>query len=372
MSRTAKVIRGIAAFIIGVVPWLILGLIIGHIPPLFGITHWFLNMLIWVGIFSTFFELQIIIHEFGHIVGGKLSGYTFISAGGFGINFVKKDGKLHKVFNHDAVGTFSGECLMMPPQPKNGEYPFILYILGGSFMNLIASAISLAVFSFWLPNAWVLVMFAIAGLYLSISSIVPLNIDTPKNIDGRSLIILATSSAARRARWVSSYIEMQTTQGGMRLRDIPEEQFDVLNNPDFTNQHNYIVSGLSGEYFDWLMDRQEFEKAKTYGEHLLETDKKMLDIQRTEILCGLLYIELIGECRKEEVERLYTKEVKSRTLTDTQYAYQKLFLRDDVAAAETLKGFNEHYVAYPFTNKIEGMRERMELVDCALSQRETD
>jgi len=98
---------------------------------------------------------------------------------------------------------------------------------------------------------------------------------------------------------------------------------------------------------------------------------KMLGIQKNEFLCELLFLELIGECRKEEVDRLYTRELKKYieatssyvTRQRLLYAYAKLFLNDDAEAAKARKKYEETCLSYPFEGEIAGNNELIDLVD---------
>ena len=84
----------------------------------------------------TFF-LQIFLHEFGHLLFGLLSGYHFLSFRFFDIMLVKQNQKL--VFRKLHIDSTAGQCLMIPPEPKNGEIPATLYNMGGVIMNLVSS-----------------------------------------------------------------------------------------------------------------------------------------------------------------------------------------------------------------------------------------
>ena len=79
--------------------------------------------------------LQVIIHEFGHFVMGKLTGYKFVSFRVFNILFIKENNKL-KIKPFSLAGT-GGQCLLEPPDDFNNT-KYILYNLGGGlFLYLI-------------------------------------------------------------------------------------------------------------------------------------------------------------------------------------------------------------------------------------------
>ena len=84
---------------------------------LFGTPREFVSQMLFAMllIFAAYF-IHAVIHEFGHLVFGLLTGYKFISFRIGNFMFIKKEGKLRvKLFN--IVGT-GGQCLMMPPPWK--------------------------------------------------------------------------------------------------------------------------------------------------------------------------------------------------------------------------------------------------------------
>ena len=82
--------------------------------------------------------LHIALHETGHLIAGKISGYGFVSIRIFTMTFIKVNGKL-KVKRFSMPGTL-GQCLMSPPEPKDGKFPYFFYNLGGSLINFITAA----------------------------------------------------------------------------------------------------------------------------------------------------------------------------------------------------------------------------------------
>ena len=83
--------------------------------------------------------LQIIIHEAGHLVFGLLTGYRFISFRVSSFMWMKDSDRIR--FKRLSVAGTGGQCLMAPPELKDGKMPVQLYNYGGAIMNLIASAV---------------------------------------------------------------------------------------------------------------------------------------------------------------------------------------------------------------------------------------
>ena len=82
---------------------------------------------------------QIIIHEGGHLLFGLLSGYSF-SSFRVGPFMLMKQGKEYCLRRMKLAGT-GGQCLLAPPDLKDGKIPFVLYNLGGSLLNLISAVL---------------------------------------------------------------------------------------------------------------------------------------------------------------------------------------------------------------------------------------
>ena len=70
------------------------------------------------------YMLQVIIHEGGHYLFGKLSGYRFSSFRILNLMWKKEDG--HIVLKKFSLAGTGGQCLMEPPGNGDEPFPFIL------------------------------------------------------------------------------------------------------------------------------------------------------------------------------------------------------------------------------------------------------
>ena len=367
MSRKVKkVFPHVAGFLIGVVG----GTAMVTIAPSVGAV----KILAGAICFVICFILHVFIHEAGHLVAGIISGYEFVSIRFFNHIFIRKDGRMVRK-KYRIAGTL-GQCLMSPPVPVNGKYPYVLYNLGGSLSNFIFSALFWGLHFIPASGSWILLMFAAVGALVGLLNILPLNLSIPT--DGHNTMTLGKNKLVNRTFWSILNINSLITKG-FRYRDIPVEEFNFLDGIHLNDdQRNHaLVIGVETNKFQWLLDRNEFSEAKILAEHLINTTDKMLEIQKSELLCELLFLELIGECRKEEIERIYTSKLKKYIKTASSYvavqrllyAYSKLFLHDDAKAAKTLEKFNKACLSYPFAGEISGNREMIELVDVLADKR---
>lgn len=317
---------------------------------------------------------HIFIHELGHLIAGKMSGYGFVSIRFFNFIIVNKDGKLiRKKFK--LAGT-AGQCLMSPPKQVNGNYPFVLYNLGGGLMNFIFSAIFVALYFIFssFSGAWAFNLLAAIGIFIGLLNILPINLGVPN--DGHNALNLGRDEVTRHAFWTILNVNALMTQG-FRPRDIPIEQYFFDNNVDLCDKNNNaLVVNVATQHFDRLIDRHEFKEAKAFGENLLSKAGKMIDVQKNELRCELLFLELIDECNKEEIERLYTadlkKYIKATSIYPSRqrllYAYAKLFLNDASEAVKVLAKFNKTCLSHPFDGVIILERELIALVDDLANQ----
>ena len=72
-----------------------------------------------LALFLIAFVVHIILHELGHFVFGRLTGYQLLSFRIFSTIFYKNNGKIHK--KKFAIRGTAGQCLMLPPKRKEDE-----------------------------------------------------------------------------------------------------------------------------------------------------------------------------------------------------------------------------------------------------------
>ena len=143
--------------------------------------------------------IQIILHEAGHLLFGLLTGYRFCSFRIFNLMWVKADGRVQ--FRKLSIAGTGGQCLMDPPDLKDGKMPVMLYNFGGAIVNLVTAVIC-AGLSFLVPFrslAWtILMIFAVIGLAFALMNGLPCRMG-PVNNDGKNALELSRSEEATRA-----------------------------------------------------------------------------------------------------------------------------------------------------------------------------
>ena len=154
--------------------------------------------------------------------------------------WVKLDGRI-RLKKRSVAGT-GGQCLMIPPDLKDGKMPVMLHNNGGVIVNLITSILCFGL-SFLCPVSslgWtVLMSFAVIGLASALTNGLPLRMG-PVNNDGKNALDLSRSQEAVRSIWIQMKVNEQVSQG-IRLKDMPDEWFVV---PSDDAMGNAIVAAI--------------------------------------------------------------------------------------------------------------------------------
>lgn len=247
--------------------------------------------------------VQIIIHEAGHMIGGLLTGYRFLFFRIGSTTLVRTDSGF-KIRKLKVPGT-GGQCIMLPPEMKDGDYPVVIYNLGGGLINLIVSLISIIIFKTCNLNPAItglLEIFAIVGIYLGILNLVPLKII---NNDGANIFYLKNDLEERIA-----------------LHKILNDEVDLINdkeverttiNIDEADLSKTFIQGLFINKMEDRFYKMEFEEAKFIGENLLEKAKMNMTFEfMVKITLSTIYLleenhEKTNEFLKDKSLRKYLK-----------------------------------------------------------------
>lgn len=311
--------------------------------------------------------LQIAVHEAGHLVFGLLSGYKFCSYRLFSLMLIR-DGNRLRLRRFSLAGT-GGQCLMEPPELVNGEIPVVLYNLGGSLMNLIVSAVSLLL---WLLLraypllSTVMLMCALIGIVFALMNGIPLRMGEVDN-DGYNARALRQDKAALRAFWVQMKISAETARG-KRLRDLPEEWFEL---PRDEAMKNSMIATLGVFACNRLMDQHRFTEADALMERMMGNGSNMVGLYRGLMRCDRMYVELLGENRAEIIDAWLDKPQKQLmksmktypSVIRTEYVLALLHRKDYTAAEKIKARFEKCAKSYPYAGDIESERELMAIAE---------
>lgn len=311
--------------------------------------------------------IQIIIHEAGHLVFGLLTGYQFSSFRIFSFMWVKEEGKV-RLKRMSIAGT-GGQCLMSPPDMVDGRIPVVLYNLGGSLMNIMASLVFFVLYLVLKEIPFVSVLFlmlGIIGIAFAIMNGVPMRMGTVDN-DGYNAFSLTRNSEALRSFWIQMKVNAEIAKG-IRLKDMPGEWFEIPSDEAMKNSM-VVVMGVFAS--NRLMDQQNFTEADRLMEHILSIESGMVGVHRNLMVCDRMYIELITENRSDVIDEMFTKEQKKfmkqmkkfPTVLRTEYVYALLYEKDKDKADKIKEQFEKCAKTYPYPNDVQSERELIEIAE---------
>ncbi len=328
------------------------------------------SILFFVGVIIVFYVgiyIQLIMHEAGHLVFGLLTGYKFSSFRIGSFMLVKANGKLS--FKKFSLAGTGGQCLMCPPDIVDGKLPVMLYNLGGSIMNIMVSLVCLWLYfhvnEYLLIAIFLIVSFFIGIFYAMINGI-PMKTGNISN-DGKNAIFLNKNKDALFAFWMQLKVNELTTKG-VRLKDMPDEWFTI---PSDEDMKNVLIAAKGVFTCNRMMDEHHFAEADETMEHLLKIDSGIVGVHRSLMICDRMYCEIVGENRKEIIDKMLTKQqtklMKSMkgllNVIRTEYAYA-LLAEKDMKKAEAIKTkFEKRCKTYPYDVDIESERELIAIAD---------
>lgn len=323
-------------------------------------------ILVLAGVYVALF-FHTIVHEAGHLIFGLLTGYRFSSFRIASFMWLKENGKL-KLKRLSLAGT-GGQCLMAPPDMKDGKIPLALYNLGGSLINIIVGALFLTGYLIYpgIPFlSLLLLIFAVVGLLVAMANGIPMRMGAIDN-DGYNAFALSRNKDAVTAFWVQLKVNEQCAKG-IRLKDMPAEWFAV---PADDAMKNSMIAVQGVFACNRLMEEERFEEADALIAHLLEIDSGIVGLHHDLLMCDRIYVELIGKNRREIIENMMTKAQQKfmkamkqfPSVLRTQYALA-LLSEKDTAKAETVKSnFEKIAKTYPYPNDIASERALMEIAE---------
>ena len=305
--------------------------------------------------------IQIVIHEAGHLVFGLATGYCFSSFRIFSLMWLKENGKIR--FKNMSVAGTGGQCLMCPPDLKDGKIPVMLYNFGGALLNLIASFIfggAALLCPAWSFGRVFLMFLVIIGIAFALMNGLPLRAG-PVNNDGRNALDLSRSPDAMRAFWIQMKVNEMVSRG-VRVKDMPEEWFEM---PSDEAMKNGIVATVGVLVCNRLMDEKRFEEADRLMAEILSKENGVAGLYRYLLVCDRMFMELIGRNRQDLLERMLSKDQKKimkgmkqyPSVLRTEYAYALLGEKDAEKAEAVLKRFEKAAGTYPYPGEIQGERE---------------
>ena len=267
--------------------------------------------------------IQIVFHEAGHLIFGLMTGYRFSSFRIANLMWVKLDGRIQ--FRKLHIAGTGGQCLMIPPDLKDGKIP-----------------------PFDLIN----------GLPIKMGAV---------NNDGKNALDLSHSEEATQALWIQMKVNEQISKG-LRLKDMPDEWFRV---PSDESMKNGLIATIGVLACNRLIDQQQFDEADTLMKRLLSQQNGIVGLYRNLMVCDQMDVEMISKNRKEILDEMRTRDQmkvmkamkKYPSVLRTEYVYTLLAEQNPKKAEKLMAQFRQCAKSYPYPSEIEGESQLMTLAN---------
>lgn len=279
--------------------------------------------------------IGIAIHELGHLVMGKATGYKFIS---FQVGPLywsrEEDGKIR--FRIWKISYAAGQCLMEPTEDEAG-FKYFWYNFGGGLFNLILLAICWLLMHVELSAFWGAFFFIgiLTNALLFITNLAP---QPWIHNDGYNIYSASKSSEAK-ISVQKNLLMVSALKQGKRYRDFSETAFHV---PETADSSNFWVGSQILLEYARLEDSGNLEAAlKELGR--LNPEKLPLMLKgQTKV--EWLYHYLTREPNLEKAQELYKCKSVKRLITmevpgtaRLQAAYAHFVLNDSQKSGKFLK-----------------------------------
>jgi len=319
-------------------------------------------------------KIQVLFHELGHLVGGLLTGYKFVSFTVSKKTLIRENGKL--TWRNYSYGGVGGRVLLLPPELKDGKAPYKLMFSGGILTDLIFSIVYFLLFLTLADNilwlACICLVMAANSLHSVFLNGLPFN-NGGVLTDGYVLTELGrTKDKTVLPIFMLNLRAEALRQTGVRTRDLPTSLFEPLTVSNLTNSIYHVA--LSVQKAGYLLDNKQFNEAKEILKEIFLNISTYEEI-KLPVQVTLLFTELITDKNQEVIEQLYNDELKEylqiiSTHEDKKisvfqiwYSYARLVEKDDTKAQEYLALFEEACQQSVNFGSLPLARDMMALVD---------
>lgn len=316
---------------------------------------------------------SIIAHEVGHVIGGLISGYRF-SCLRVGSLAVVHDGNRLRIKRFSLPGT-GGQCIMFPPDLKDGRMPVIAYYLGGSAMNLALALLSATLFfplrPTHTPALWVGLL-GMINLYMALRNAIPIRSKWVIN-DGMNALQLTRHPEIIPYYWIFMKTTELTTQG-VRQKDMPAEWFQPAEEgalpDDVLTSHRLVTVSR-------LFDAHRYQEAAAVIRATLDSATQPSAMIQGQLVTHLMLCELMEDGREDVLAQLNTPAQKKfmkamrhfPTVLLLQYA-MALLIDDAPEKAQKLRAEYDKFAAqYPYPLELQSDYEAMALIDARYAAR---
>ncbi len=252
---------------------------------------------IWISVWA-----HVAIHETGHLLGGWLAGYSFVSYRLGSYTWIKENGRITR--KQMSIPGTGGQCLMEPPLFQEHTSPYVLYNMGGVLLNLMSSFLGLVFLWRTTPNLYIgvaLGSFSVVGLFTALVNGIPLQLGGLAN-DGYNLKAVLDTRDAKYAFYLQLKVNAHVIRGA-RVGELPYEWVRFKEERAYSN---HLIAATALYEYKWHLDQLQMKEAKDVLTSLVALSDSFPHLFQQEIQSERLFMELVGENRPEYVEGLYT------------------------------------------------------------------
>ncbi len=305
--------------------------------------------------------LVILVHEFGHLLCGLITGYQLISFRVLNMSICKNEDSLKltlcKFHNSD------GQCLMCPPDYKESKSPFFLYMIGGSLfdfaMFLIFFQLSQSLSLSYEIRMLLLVLAHIEFLGFIIN-IIPHRFNGVIS-DGLTVLLMLKDKNAVRCWYQHAHLYFELLNG-KTYGDIEENTFEILQKYD-CDLSNELIAMFKLEQCYYLMYHKKWDEALLMIEEIERYNKTFDSIVKPEKLFILIKLKesssYIDVLYRNYYKWIKVKKIANIHLERIRLAHDIYLGLDKTDSRNQLKIFMSKLASHP--NKVEAIFNTMML-----------
>ncbi len=301
--------------------------------------------------------IHIIFHEAGHMIGGFITGYRFLYFRIGSTTLVRTDNRF-KIRKLTVPGT-GGQCIMVPPEMKDGDYPVVIYNLGGGLMNIILSLVAVIIIKTYSLNPVALgflEIFAIVGIYIGIVNLVPLKVISN---DGANIFYLKNDLEER----IALHKILNDEEDIINCKEVEETSLNI----DEADLSKTFIQGIFINRMEDRFYKMEFEEAKSIGEKLLAKAKMNMTFEfMVKTTLSTIYliegsVKMAEEFLKDKKLKKYLKNKYVLHVEILNYARDRILERKD--GKKIRKRIEKMEDKYIYPSHIKAAFEIMEKID---------
>lgn len=197
-------------------------------------------------------QVHIFLHEMGHFLFGKLSGYRLLSFQVRHFKYSQADHRLHHI--QTASPLLAGQCLMAPPRGDYAALPYRGYLLGGILANaLTGAALYGSAFLMELKLGSLFVLFSLVPVWMALANLLP------KAQNDGALLREASRSLPARELLFRQLELAQLIEAKVPFADLPDAYFACLKDAHY--QKSFLVDYFYMVAYVRALGELDFEEA---------------------------------------------------------------------------------------------------------------